>query len=185
MGDSIVVSCLHGKILFSVGTSFPSLQLIFRYIRNKHLILDRFVLFSSIMNGIIDKISKRLYHYSTAAKNHPTDQCILWTGARQVSRRQKNDVYGVMSVKWPGMRKSKTEYVHRVSYILVNLRKFHDFHPKLNISHLCHNNLCINPSHLSHEPGPVNKKRQICVNTNSCTSHDNYPKCMLHLRIRP
>jgi hypothetical protein len=96
---------------------------------------------------------------------HPKG-CILWN----TSGKSK---YGKMSVLWPVATKSNTEYVHRVAYILDHVVEYPGF--KLpsdddnEVSHLCHNSLCINTEHLSFEHRLINndRKRQ-CVAKHVC-----------------
>jgi hypothetical protein len=39
----------------------------------------------------------------------------------------------------------------------------------LDISHVCHKKLCVNPDHLSHEEHVVNVDREICRRKGQCT----------------
>jgi hypothetical protein len=51
------------------------------------------------------------------------------------------------------------------------------------ISHLCHNSLCVNPAHLCLEPHHVNQHRSTCVGRGHCYSHPGFPDCLLHLKL--
>ena len=42
------------------------------------------------------------------------------------------------------------------------------------MSHICHNKLCIKPEHFSYEPRAINKARDVCHSSNICTSHRTY-----------
>lgn len=54
------------------------------------------------------------------------------------------------------------------------------------MSHICHNKLCIKPAHFSYEPRAINKARDVCRSTNTCTTHRSYElstsyvDCLLH-----
>ena len=65
---------------------------------------------------------------------------------------------------------------HRASYMAFN-KKIDLNH---DISHLCHEKLCVNPAHLSHEPRHVNKRRNTCRRQGKpCTGHGTYKNCIL------
>ena len=40
-----------------------------------------------------------------------------------------------------------------------------------DMSHLCHNRICINPKHLVYEPRWVNNARKTCVKEGQCNGH--------------
>jgi hypothetical protein len=102
-------------------------------------------------------------------------QCLLYDGSTNeggYGRIGQN-----MGDKWVPV------YCHRLSY----MKNHPDEHITGNISHLCHNKVCVLPEHLSHEPGWVNQRRRYCVNKGHCIGHEypngNYPDCLLHLKI--
>lgn len=87
-------------------------------------------------------------------------------------------MYGVMQVKVAGAW--KTKHVHTV---VACCRENEVIDTKLyDVSHLCHNSLCINEEHLSVEPHFVNNNRRACTEKNKCISHDPYPQCKLDLK---
>lgn len=93
--------------------------------------------------------------------------CRVWRGAR-------NHNYGVMKVVINGKAVSRT--VHRVALMCHT----HSIIPStLDISHLCHNPLCINPLHLVAEPHHINNNRISCTNNGVCMGHGEYPNCIL------
>ena len=60
---------------------------------------------------------------------------------------------------------------------------------KLDVSHLCHNKLCIQPNHLSLENRATNCRRKRCVSAGVCRRHPKgdgtfYPDCILGLQIQ-
>lgn len=73
----------------------------------------------------------------------------------------------------------KTISSHRFVYMLYT-RNF-DLPPDMQVSHRCHNKRCVNPEHLSVEPGHVNHDRQICrgIFPVRCRTHSPYQDCLL------
>ena len=63
---------------------------------------------------------------------------------------------------------------HRASYIAFNEK----FLLPLDISHCCHEKLCVNPEHVSHEEHEVNMDREDCKEFKKCIGHGNYKPCV-------
>ena len=103
--------------------------------------------------------------------------CILWSGYRR--RMKGGSVYGEVRAKLPGMA-SKKYGVHRLQYILYHLD---DLNPKGDVSHLCHNSVCVSLDHLSLEDSSINKNRQICLAQGRCQGHGDFRNCMLELYL--
>lgn len=102
-------------------------------------------------------------------------RCILWDG----SKVTKNGVdYGYKYVKLPYRQLKSRQYTHRLAYML-KYRNY-DLPRQFDVSHLCHNSLCINPDHLTLEPHNVNNNRIHCVNENKCFGHQPYKDCLLN-----
>ena len=103
--------------------------------------------------------------------------CIEWNGACTESG------YGRKRVSWPDGHKS-IEKVHRLAFMSYNnilndqLKKYNEFGQQLDVSHLCHNKLCINENHLIHEPHSINMDRKRCVSLGFC-SKSHKPYCLL------
>ena len=52
---------------------------------------------------------------------------------------------------------------------------------QIDCSHLCHNNNCLNPEHLSLEPRVINHKRKQCKKQRTCTHHgDAFADCIFN-----
>lgn len=105
-------------------------------------------------------------------KSDRNGECLIWTGTPHTSGHgrigvQNND------------RSWKQVGCHRIAYMFAHStsKLAHD------VSHLCHNKLCANADHLSHEPRGINNNRQSCVNVGLCSGHGNYANCMLHLKL--
>lgn len=83
------------------------------------------------------------------------NSCRTWQG------RTDSDGYGEMQIQFRGKRLYIK--VHRVSYALEHpdVSLVNDTH---DISHLCHNRLCLNVVYLSHEPHSINNNRLVCKN---------------------
>ena len=105
----------------------------------------------------------------------PNGECKVWIKAK------KQSGYGVIKCKMP-TNEWQTLHVHRLSFIISNRLTTGDIVGR-QVSHLCHNKACTNSDHLSLEPAQVNRSREICVNRKTCTGHDNYPDCMLRLKL--
>lgn len=109
----------------------------------------------------------------------PNGHCMLWTGSKRTWRGIE---YGKMCCKWQG--KWKRFYVHRLTLLFDRGWHLDDIAGEgIDVSHLCHNNLCINPLHLSYEPHQTNRIRSACVAAGSCNGHFGYPACLLHLKL--
>ena len=104
--------------------------------------------------------------------------CVIWTGG---TSKKRGVYYGQMRVKFPGLIRTKVEYVHRIQFILKS-RQF-QLKTHMHVSHLCHNSLCVTPDHLNYEPKMVNLNRETCKQRGICTQHDQYPDCLLNVSI--
>lgn len=96
-----------------------------------------------------------------------TNGCWVWHGAML---KKKYGNYGILPV---GRGKElKNKRAHRVSYEYF-VGKIKD---GLEIDHLCHNTLCINPKHLEAVTHAVNTKRRKDSNLPSCKRGHLYTK---------
>lgn len=125
------------------------------------------------LDFFVDKYLERLKESSHLA---PNGQCQIWAKATTKTKVK----YGAIFVKFGC--KSFTTTAHRLSYVVHNRITFDDI-KHLDVSHLCHNSLCVNPIHLTLEPHPVNNNRIHCVSLGHCLGHDRYPQCLLNLRL--
>lgn len=99
--------------------------------------------------------------------------CVLWKG------RVGRNGYGYIRVLWPD-EGSKLERVHRVA-LMVEMRLMRSQFPggNLEVSHLCHEKLCVNPMHLSLEPHATNQERIHCMQQGVCSgAHHPHPRCI-------
>ena len=48
-----------------------------------------------------------------------------------------------------------------------------------DVSHLCHNRLCVNVKHLSLEPHGINNNTFVCINEDECYGHHGFQDCFL------
>lgn len=128
------------------------------------------------MEAFRAKYSDKVMSNTVLAAN---GQCMIWTGTR---KRGRGAEYGVLCCKWGG--RWRTFSVHRLSIIFSRLWHLEDISERgMDVSHLCHNSLCVNPQHLTYEPHQVNRIRSACVRAGQCTGHNQQPACLLHLRI--
>lgn len=101
--------------------------------------------------------------------------CIIWGGGNYVSVGN----YRKGIVKWVdtnGRRTSTT--IQRATYMNITGCTLSDI-KGFDVSHICHNSLCITFQHLSLEPHAVNIQRKNCVSEKRCTSHSPYRDCQL------
>lgn len=100
--------------------------------------------------------------------------CVKWSGPYMVKNGVK---YGYKYIKLPHQQRKSRQYVHRLAYMLkigrYQLPRAHD------VSHLCHNSLCVNSAHLVLEPHDINNTRIHCVKTGECHGHQQYKDCLL------
>ncbi|MCU7799275.1 MAG: HNH endonuclease [gamma proteobacterium symbiont of Lucinoma myriamae] len=108
---------------------------------------------------IIQKINRKLIPEGPLG-------CFVWTGAQTGSGISK---YGRLKLQLPGDPRSKSYYVHRMTFIAYN--QLGNIPANLDISHICHNSLCANIGHLSLEPHSINNNRQVCRSLGRCTTH--------------
>lgn len=102
--------------------------------------------------------------------------CRIWQGQLAV-RGGVN--YGIQKVAWlPGVLFNAPQkmYAHRIAYMCSN--RTTDIPPGFDISHRCHNSVCVEASHLSCEPHTVNNNRIHCRNFGGCLGHGVYASCI-------
>ena len=114
--------------------------------------------------------------------------CVLWTGATTQSG------YGKLKIAWrqpDGATVSKIERAQRIVYMIklqitvkaefpVSTVMMDGSIQPLEVSHLCHTRLCVNPDHLSLEPRCINQEREHCRNQGVCAGqHDGHPDCLV------
>lgn len=87
--------------------------------------------------------------------SHNVHGCVLWTGAI-------NGHYGRKKVRYPDGTVT-LEYVCRVVYMckhrVINIPAEDADGETLDVSHLCHNHLCVSPHHLVLEKHSINMDR--------------------------
>ena len=110
------------------------------------------------------------------SRNRPGSECQIWTGYKRKCKGQRGGGYGIMNVRMPDSDSRTTMRVHRLAYI-VHTGKF--IPQELDVSHLCHNSLCVNVHHLSLEPHCINNARKFCRKHKACQGHGEYGDCIL------
>ena len=104
--------------------------------------------------------------------------CVFWNGARS------DTGYGRIRNPFAKLNDQPAFYrTHRLVYLLNNIDAYSDMIlPKsdldahdLDVSHICHNKLCINIQHLVFELHYINCNRRQCVHDNVC-SGSHYQK---------
>ena len=130
---------------------------------------------TSIMEAFWNKISLDLDKKSLY--NCGRHDCTEWGGARD------HGVYGKKSVVWPDGTKTM-ERTHRLSFMLSKKLLRHQLPRRsasgepLEVSHLCHNSICIKAEHLVLEPHSINMERMGCRIRQLCT-RGHSPFCLL------
>ena len=119
-----------------------------------------------------EKIERSLQKYSVNGGGG----CILWSGSSD------GHGYGRKTVTCCTTGKQKVELAHRVAYMLhkkvTELPRTNDAGDLMDVSHLCHEKLCINPDHLVFERHSENMSRDACFRLGSCTTKHS-PSCIL------
>ena len=90
-------------------------------------------------------------------------ECWIWQG----SKKAPDGKYGRIRITFMGVTQSVG--AHRAAYMAFN----ESFNLDHDVSHLCHNTLCVKPSHLSHEERSVNAERSACVPQGFCVGHSS------------
>ena len=93
------------------------------------------------MEGFFEKHQQLFLENITESKN---GECVLW------ARKVQKTGYGAVKYKW------KCTTAHRLSFIVGTK---HLYIGDRDVSHLCHNALCIRLDHLSTEPHELNCER--------------------------
>lgn len=139
------------------------------------------------MSFVPERVSSQISRLSVAVPGTPAG-CIMWTGATD------REGYGRIKVTWSlpgGTTAAKYERAPRIAFMVkVGINSKSDFPQPgvtadgkpdpLEVSHLCHQRLCVNPDHLILEPGSVNSGRRHCHAQNRCCKdHERYPNCLI------
>ena len=106
--------------------------------------------------------------HANSSPPDPVTGCRLWQKAVSANK------YGVTKSPFD---KKKTDYVHRIAYMASHGVTFLREN-KFDVSHLCHNKLCVEPSHLTYEPHSQNQERIHCFHQKIC-SKGHKPFCII------
>lgn len=139
-------------------------------ITNEYVVLMKF---NTEMAVFFDKLEKSLLKKTAEADN--ARGCTEWVGCRDKYG------YGTKRVTWPD-HSVTLERVHRVVFMVHN-KLLRDDVPRydsrgiLEVSHLCHNKICIKPQHLVLESHEQNCERKRCECLGYCTL-EHVPPCI-------
>ena len=108
--------------------------------------------------------------------------CLTWTGTKTKSHPRATP-YGIIYVKPPFSSRRRKFRVHQIVYMAAHSQTNYGpngvNYDNFDISHLCHNSLCVEASHLSREPRSVNNHRKTCKEEGRCYGgHGDYPACI-------
>ena len=115
-------------------------------------------------------------------KNDEND-CFIWTGATKSNGKEPNYVYGISRNVFytkPGGDRPKMIKTHRLVYMCSLEKTFlknEGDDEQIDVSHLCHRSLCVNPGHLALEPHSTNNSRAFCQKT-KIYSKMHQPHCI-------
>lgn len=104
-------------------------------------------------------------------------ECDVWVGGREHS------TYGKTTVTWPDGKKT-VERAHRLAFMVatqtlrVNMPLLDAMGKKLEVSHLCHNSLCVKPAHIILESHETNLERITCSRQGHCSAL-HQPMCLI------
>ena len=88
--------------------------------------------------------------------------------------------YHIVHVSLPGYRTVKMVLARAVFMLRYDrMDLFPGVSINLHVSHLCHQPLCIEESHLVLEPKFVNNNRIQCRHFGRCNGHPGHPNCLL------
>ena len=127
------------------------------------------------MSDFFQKLSMCMEkHSEKGVGDEGLGDCTIWVGAKDIYG------YGKKKVTWPDGSKTVCK-VHRLAFMVYyntsNLPTVDSFGEQLDISHLCHNKLCINPLHLTIEKHSINMSRNHCWKAGVCSmAHE--PACV-------
>ena len=108
--------------------------------------------------------------------------CVMWRGAKE-----HRGVYGVMVNPFALLAgQPRKVSIHRLVYVLHHRERFpggvlptrDPDGRRLQVSHVCHRGLCINPAHLVLESQRLNNERSTCRRQRRCLQV-HQPHCLL------
>ena len=150
-------------------TILPQVYKVTKLVKLSPLFLQKVYNMSVLYNSVLTLAEKYMLKQKLRAKIEVRGNCRVWIGSRN------RDGYGIIRITFRGKRITLT--VHRLRYFMKC--DLQTLNPRMHVSHLCHNKLCIKMSHLSYETQNINNKRDNCVRTGICSGHRGYPDCIL------
>ena len=110
------------------------------------------------------EMGKKLEKHSLPQANG----CRAWLGG------PTQGAYGQMSARMPLERSKKTQWVHRLAWLVAN--RSLTVPEGLEVSHRCHNGRCVEPTHLVAEDHSSNISRKDCKGKDCTKKH--VPHCI-------
>jgi len=145
---------------------------IYRTMSSTKTMFILYILFVQQIMADFNFTSLRLRIHAKVTKDSFNKGCWKWNGCQTAGGR-----YGKMTVTIQGVAKSMG--AHRASYMAyeecIDLPD--------DVSHCCHEGLCVNPDHLSHEHHLINSEREICRRKGQCTLHTGYKPCIFEKKV--
>ena len=136
---------------------------------------------NKVVTSWCEKYKKKL---ESNIHNTGNNACHAWTGPLTCGKHK----YGRFRFTNLISKKYQETSAHRAYFMISN--RLPQLEPKTEISsqypsqifevsHLCHNTVCLNMNHLSYEPRSINLSRKTCKLANDCSGHGIFPNCML------
>lgn len=128
-------------------------------------------------------IKKYLEKIDKNSTPDPQNTCIMWTASTKNFGGIK---YGRFYYTSFDKQSPVETTAHRAMFMLKSNQ--YSLSPPPNtpfkgpwdVSHLCHNSLCVNIDHLSYEPHIVNMQRNICKREKHCCGHPEFSECVIY-----
>ena len=124
---------------------------------------------------LLDQLGKKIA--KVEVERVGPENCLIFNG-----KIRPVDGYCYLTYTYYGRLTSCT--VAKAQWLVKNKKcPLMDIPDNYHVSHLCHNNNCINKDHLVLEPGWVNLSRKRCISGRQCIGHEPYLQCKLDCRF--
>ena len=135
------------------------------------------------LNKLVTQVLTRIIQKTSNTEDCP--DCLLWNGATYDNK------YGKIRNPLRRHFENQPQFLraHRLVYLFNHLDDFQDRRlphrdahgNRLDVSHLCHNTLCIRSNHLVLEKQSTNNSRTTCRVENNC-NRTHLPHCVFYQR---
>ena len=148
-------------------------------------------LIKSISNDSRRQLNEQVEeYYKDQSITTDVNGCHIWQLNLSSNTRRNSSRYGLINIKIEDKVNKTTCWRRLGAHIVVYFLRTSQVPLKgvTDISHLCHNSLCVNFDHLNREPHSINIQRYTsqCKTTKICLGHtdeksgDVFPKCIIN-----